>query len=389
MTRHNRGSFPALDRAAVQLCVGLLLSACGDGVSVIGPHAVCTVGVNEVAVLGRAADPASISSGGGIQVTPLGGGRWVVLDRGNDIYVYGSTGEFEGFLAKRGSGPEELRIPASVVVAQADSLLVADFQSRWVIVAPDGRPIRTVATTGVRQVDGFTTSGQPFKLHAAGVQTADGRVEASLFVRVLSAEDGSVVQELGPGVAELARGARVGAATYSSLLTAESDTAFLVAGNWGNDGRPAAALPGEPGVMRWTLGSSTPFVGSAELVSSAKAAGIALDPYIVLRGIAGDQAGYWLIGAVRSVAEREFARLQGVSSTAWHRDPVFKEAAYHGVAWRLDRRGRVAGVARFGEFPDGMAGQSHFFSVRENDVGLRSVHVFSLTSCAPESAGPL
>lgn len=343
----------------------------------------CELTADLVATLGSLDDSLSVVSGQLAQVVPMANG-WAVLDRGGTVLRYDAAGRLLGRLGREGDGPEELRRPMTISAGPADSVWVADSQGRWVIFAPDGTPVRTVSG-GNRPIDGFTPTGVPFKLYAAGLLQSDGTVHASLYVRRWSGTDSTnadPADRVGPGTAALDRGARTGPAAAGSLVTAVSDTTFLVVGNWGPDGRPTDVMPGEAGVMRWTPSSSELWASSRSLSAAVRRFGLTPELYIIPRGIEADADGdgYWLIGGVRRVSEREMeAEEEELGGASWQSQPSFKNGVFDGAFWHLDDAGRVTGAGFVEEYPEGMAGPGHFFSIAEDDAtGLRTIQVYRM-----------
>lgn len=177
----------------------------------------------------------------------------------------------------------------------------------------------------------------------------------------------------------------------ASLAVAESDTTFLVAGNWGEDGRPSGEMPGEAGVMRWTRSSWELWLPASELVAAARHLDLPSEPYLIPRAIGrtGDGSGYWVLAAVRKVSDREMReREERLGGGSWQGQPLFKEVVYRGAIWQVSRDGSVLGASAFDAYPDGLAGPDHFFSVTEHPtIGFRGVRVYRLRTCEPLDRG--
>jgi hypothetical protein len=368
------------------LLVALLLAvpSCTDPDPEAPGEFICRLSVSHLADLGHIEDPISITGQGAVHVSPLGENGWAVLQPGMDIVMYAHDGRYLGVMGTRGEGPLELTAPMSMAAGPGDSIWVSH-RSGWLVFAADGTPAREVPTPGSRSIDGFTPSGIAFKLYAAGVLQPDGAVRASLYVRRWPRDPGApALDPVGPGVADLDRGARVARAAYSDLVVPVTDTTFLVVGNWEGDA-PAPGPPGSPGVMEWTPSSTRMWTSPGTLEAAVRVLGAPAHPYLVMRAIdevrAGD--GYWVFAGLQRVSADEQARLEEEHGGGpWRYAPLIKNRIFDGVVWKLDSSGALRGLATFDEFPDGVAGPDQFFTITEEEAtGLRTVRIYAVEGC--------
>jgi len=136
--------------------------------------------------------------------------------------------------------------------------------------------------------------------------------------------------------------------------------------------------------MRFVGSSAEPWLSADSLLAGSRRFGVAVDPYMMPRviGRIGSGSGYWLLAAVRKVSDEEMREREEQLDSSPLNEPLFKNAVYRGVVWQVALDGSIVAASNFDDFPDGLAGPDHFYSVTEDSTsGFRGVRIYRLREC--------
>ena len=334
----------------------------------------CRTEVKKKATLGRLEDPSSVEIPLDVFVAEVPWGGWVVTEDGRDVIQYAPNGDFRSTLGRRGEGPGELRHPNAVAVDPTDSTWVSDHRGRAVIFGADGLPARTIVSSSLFQIDGFSDSGLPFSMLVRR-QGYGARPSFMKFIQIWSREEGEPLSQIGPGA--LPQDAQEGSVldvspAFPSIVL--GDSVGVVPVSWEGwltfwaESREWRTAPADSVWM--VLGLDDPpeshFGGEPVAVTS------------------DGLGGFWVLGVVRRMSQRQEDELvQRVAPPRGEADPYFirqsapvSNAAYDGAILHVDADGTITSGTTFEEYPRGFAGPSQFFSFTEEENGLIKIHIW-------------
>ena len=335
----------------------------------------CLVEVRRKATLGKLEDPISVEIPFHASIAEVPWGGWVVAEDRKDVIEYSADGGFRRTLGRRGEGPGELRAPNVVIVDPTDSTWVSDRRGRAVIFGPDGSPGRTLISTHLYDIDGFTESGLPYSSAVRMGESVRSPAGTKRFFQIWS-RDGEPLFQLGPGRF------LPGSEGYTTNAAPQSQSVVV-----GDSMAVVPTVPGEGWLTFWTASREWAAVPQDSIWRTL---GIEGRPRSHSDGrsiaVSSDSTGgYWVLGAVRRLSEKQEDAL--IENTEPPRNQRFLEvyrrmaapvtnAVFDGAIIHVTADGRITGGTSFEDMPRGFASPSQFYTFTEGEYGLIQIHIW-------------
>jgi hypothetical protein len=344
----------------------------------------CVVEIRRLASIGKLEDSISVTIPRATYVAKVPWGGWVVTEHRLDVIEYDSKGDFRKTFGRRGEGPGELRDPATVAVDPTDSTWIADRRGRAVVFGPDGLPARTLISPHLTGFGGFTSSGLLYALHGR-----TGPFGIRRLIQIWSRE-GEPLSQLGPG--------RQAPGTSGATILPSLQAQSVVVGD------TLAVFPGVPGEDWLTYWSASQEWTSLPTDTVWRALGLLDVPSSSSDGgsvaISSDgSGGFWVLGKVRRLSEREEAALvartpnprsrPNTTAEIFRRDtaPV-KNAVYDGAIIHVASDGAIISGAIIDEYAWGFSSPNQFYTFTEEEWGLIKIHIWELKEACPVTRQP-